>query len=67
MHENLLKWLLYLLQYALDDQSLIILTVTREEVMPFLNFLDYNNLYGILPCTSEMGIKIDFFLGSLCC
>lgn len=62
MHENLLKWLFYSLQCALGDQSLI--TVTREEVMPFLNFLDCNSTYGILACASEMGIKIDVDFGA---
>lgn len=32
--------------------------------MPCLNFLDYNSTYGILPCTSEMGIKIDVYFGA---
>lgn len=40
------------------------LTVTREEVMPFLNFLDCNSTYGILPGTSEKGIKIDVDFGA---
>lgn len=64
MYENLLKWLFYSLQCALGDQSLIIVTVTTEEVMPFLNFLDCNSTYGILPCTSEKGIKIDVDFGA---
>lgn len=32
--------------------------------MPFLNFLDCNSIYGILPCTSEMGFKIDVDFGA---
>lgn len=64
MHENLLKWLFYSLQCALGDQSLMTLTVTREEVMLFLNSLDCNGTYGISSCISEMGFKIDVDFGA---
>lgn len=64
MYENLLKWLFCSVQCALGDQSLIIVTVITEEVMTFLNFLDYNSTYGILPCTFENDIKIGVDFGA---